>query len=281
MDPTFSIIKLILGDHYIPYNIFLESFEMKNIKICTYIMNQTYEPFMYESCRCMMSYFFLETCGSVEKYVEPDNSCDEFGNSICDIELIKWLFRSNMYKFSKNSFEKHVSNADHINYERNILQYCMTTGVLDLVKISYVHFISFNSSNLIKQFIYPFLYGYKDIMQWMYEIRPLECKLQFESLFKLINKYIMINKITKLKLITGDFIVSPEKFYQIISTFVEIFDDVELEKIYQNKLGTIYEQPIHILTILSEEDKIWRKSLRCVWISACKSIELKKYNYIT
>ncbi len=61
-----------------------------------------------------------------------------------------------------------------------------------------------------------------------------------------------------------------EKSQEIITYIVEICDEVELE-IYQED-GIVCLPQRYIIKILSKEELLWKRSLRCSWITACKSI---------
>jgi hypothetical protein len=266
MDRTIDVLESIFGlNNQIPFDIFTKCYDMKEFKICTCIIKymKSDNEYVKRCIDCLSSHFLeplelLELLGSFES---TNFDKDEFGNNIENIELIKWLLISKMYKITY-----HINR--HINYEhwiRDILQKCIFTGVLDLVKICYVH-LDINKHTFFDHFVYAFFGGHKNIMKWMYENDELNCKLDFDTLFGLINS----NNGEIIHQISG-VIMDYEKYQHIINCILEICDEVKLET-YCSDDGTMCLPQQNVILMMSKEEYIWKKSLRCSWLTACETI---------
>jgi hypothetical protein len=208
--------------------------------------------------------YFLKKCTDyvIEHPFYSKNEIDEFGNKICNIELINLIC----------GFEKWTNVFLYwtMQQRRDFVINCMKSGILDLVKICY-------SNNIIPQmdfsglFHIPFLYAHIDIVEWLHEINPVYCKKQFKSAFGIINSFIT-NNITEhsyLSFVKININMSFIKCQQLIHWFANICDDVEL--ILFNDVHD--EIPIYTIKIITAEDKLWRKSLRCTWLQSCLKLD--------
>jgi hypothetical protein len=174
------------------------------------------------------------------------------------------MFRYRLWQYEGEHHVGTVYSGHIFDRQNTIITNCIKTGILDLVKLCYKEIIS--DDYFFGKFHVPFLYGYTDIVQWMYEIKPKYCKKQFKLTFKMVNSFITNDDFKQHYMsVLKTIILSPIKYQQIIHSFVDICDDAELEII-----DNIYDEiPIYTIQIISPEDKLWRQSLRCIWIKAC------------
>jgi hypothetical protein len=255
MDQTQFVIGSILKKNVIPFHIFTTSYTMGQTKICIYILQYMYENKEYVGkCYNYLLYKLFEPSSNIpyiKKIMESFKSLnlqdfekDEYGNNIYNIELIKWLMR-------------------YVNNSVNFIGLCMNTGNLDIVHMCYTYF-NFQKIHCYTLWPYVIYCGHKHIIKWIYDLNPLQCKLYLKYDVDFVNNDIKDGVYDSLKF------DNLEKKQEIISWLAEICDTVELE-IYK-KDGIICLPQRNIIKIVSEEELLWKKSLRCSWITACKSI---------
>ncbi len=243
----------------ISFETFKMSFRFGNMKICLFIMNHmSHNNTYYKLC---IEYFMEHDFDEINEY-------DKFDNNICNIKLLKYIIKTSI-----------LDNFNHQIYD--IVKNCIKTGRLDLVKLCYDKWdviLGHDKWDINPYYNYyvelkiPFIFGYIDIIQWMYDLNPLRCKLQFDNIFMNIN-FLITNNSNRCSysphVPCSKSNTLPETYQRTIKYFVNICDDVELELFDDNNI-----QPLYTIKMISDEDKLWRKSLRCIWIKSCIELAL-------
>jgi hypothetical protein len=238
LSDTLSIIRTFLDLK--PNNIepFRLSYEMENLKICKQIMIWKKDDIRYIGIceKIILSEFFDLDKKLIEEKDEYDNN----------IELIKLLIKS-----------EQNDTCDNIQCMRQILQICIQLGRLDIIKLCYKHFKIYDSPIYLLNSFYN---GHTHIIKWMYYRDPLKFKSYFKILFSLVNIDI-INEFNMMHF---------EKIQEILNWIIEIYDEFELEIYQENEIISLPQR--NIIKLLSDKELLWKKSLRCTWITACVTI---------